>query len=82
MHKKEKALGFELINKALDIDSQNFGALYNKSRGLALQNELDLCLNLIAKIIKLKPTIKIKIKKEKDFDNVKNNSKFNELINN
>jgi tetratricopeptide (TPR) repeat protein len=67
-------------NKILEDYPRNIDVLFDKSCNFAMLSKLDEALDILENIIMQKPEYKIKAKKNKSFENLANNLKFQKLI--
>jgi len=69
-------------DKALEINPDDDYAWYNKACAYALQNNIDLALENLKKAISLNPECRKIAKNDEDFDSIRDNQCFQELIGN
>jgi len=68
-------------DKALVIKPDDYQVLYNKACAYSLQNQIELALENLQKAIQLAPEeIREMAKTDSDFDNIRSDSRFQELI--
>ena len=68
-------------DKALEIKSDNDAAWYNRACYLALQNKIEPAIENLAKAISLNMKYQAMAKTDSDFDNIREDSQFQSLIN-
>jgi tetratricopeptide (TPR) repeat protein len=68
------------FDRALKIETNNSNAWYNKSCLYALQDNINLALENLSRAIELNPKWREEAKTESDFDNIRNDARFQELL--
>ena len=69
------------FDKALEIKPDNANALYNRACCFSLQNQIEPAIENLAKAISLDNKYQEMAKTDSDFDKIRENSRFQSLIN-
>ena len=78
LDKNEEAI--ESLNKALEIDPKNIAALYNKACGLSKLKRINEALEVLREASLIDRNVIEQAKRDNDFENIKNDPSFIELI--
>ena len=68
------------LEQVLKLNPDDELAWYNKACAYALQNNLDLAIDSLQKAIALNPKYREMAKEDRDFDNLKEDKRFQTLI--
>jgi len=68
------------LDEILEIDSNDFTAYYNKACAYSLLNDKLNAINNLKKAIELNPDFKFLAMDDKDFDNIRSEEEFKNLI--
>lgn len=70
-----------MFDKAIEIDSDNFSAWYNKACAYSLKRDKENMLKNLVKAIELDPDFKEKAKRDEDFKNFWDDEDFKKIVN-